>query len=281
MRNVCIEVKQISGAGGAEISGVDVSQDLDDETIAAIRAALCEHTVLFFRDQTLSVEQHKRFARCFGGLFVHPNFNGLTADPEVVVVRREAGDTSFIGESWHTDTTMCAEPPMGAILYGIDVPPYGGDTLFANQIAAYDALSDGMKKLLDGLNAVHSDIYQAGPQAGKNKGRSNRQRDDDAWQETRSVHPVVRTHPETGRKMLFVNAGYTIGFDGMSESESRPLLQHLLEYGHQPEFTFRFRWQKGSIAFWDNRSTKHLAIGDTGPFRREMRRLQIRGDRPF
>jgi taurine dioxygenase len=280
MRNTHLDVRPISGAGGAEIFGVDLAQDLDDEVIAEIRAALCEHAVIFFRDQELSVEQHKAFARRFGEIFVHPNFNGLTADPEVVMVTREPGDTSFIGESWHTDTTMCAEPPMGAILYGIEVPPYGGDTLFSNQMAAYDALSDGMKKLLEGLRAVHSDIYQAGPQAGKNKGRSNRQRDDDAWQETRNLHPVVRTHPETGRKMLFVNAGYTVAFEGMTEAESRPLLQYLFEHGHNPEFTFRFRWRKGSVAFWDNRSTKHLALGDTGPFRREMRRIQICGDRP-
>lgn len=281
MKNTHIDVRPLSGAGGAEISGVDLSQDLDDAVIAEIRAALCEHAVVFFHDQELNVDQHKAFARRFGKLFVHPNFNGLTADPEVVMVNREPGDTSFIGESWHTDTTMVAEPPMGAILYGIDVPPYGGDTLFSNQMAAYDALSDAMKKLIGDLRAVHSDVYQAGPQAGKNKGRSNRQRDDDAWRETRNLHPVVRTHPETGRKMLFVNAGYTIAFEGMSETESRPLLQYLCDHGHNPEFTFRFRWRKGSIAFWDNRSTKHLALGDTGPFRREMRRLQICGDRPF
>jgi len=280
MRNTHLEVRPISGAGGAEISGVDLSQDLDDAVIAEIRAALCEHAVVFFHDQVLSVDQQKAFGRRFGALFVHPNFNGLTEDPEVVMVRREPGDTSFIGESWHTDTTMVAAPPMGAILYGIEVPPYGGDTLFSNQMAAYDGLSDGMKKLLDGLRAVHSDIYQAGPLAGKNKGRSNRQRDDNAWRETRNLHPVVRTHPETGRKMLFVNAGYTVAFEGMSEAESRPLLQYLFEHGHSPEFTFRFRWRKGSIAFWDNRSTKHLALGDTGPFRREMRRIQICGDRP-
>lgn len=280
MRNSRI-VSPISGAGGAEIHGVDVSRDLDAETVGEIRDALNEHSVVFFRDQKMDVAEHKAFARRFGEIFIHPNFNGMTEDPEVVIVRREPGDTSYVGESWHTDTTMCAEPPMGAILYGIEVPPYGGDTLFANQMAAYEALSDGMKKMLAGLNAVHSDIYQAGPQAGKNEGRSTRQRDDDAWRETRSLHPVVRTHPETGRKILFVNAGYTIGLEGMTEAESRPLLDFLFEHGNRPEFTFRFRWQKGSIAFWDNRSTKHLALGDTGPFRREMRRIQICGDRPF
>lgn len=281
MRNDRLDIRPVSGAGGAEIFGIDVSRDLDDGIVAEIRAALCEHTVIFFRDQSLTVDQHKNFARRFGEIFIHPNFSGLTEDPEVVTVRRLPGDTSFIGESWHTDTTMCAEPPMAAILYAIEVPPYGGDTQFSNQMAAYDALSDGMKRMLEGMRAVHSDIYQAGPQAGKNKGRSNRQRDDEDWRETRTLHPVVRTHPETGRKMLFVNAGYTIAFEGMTEEESRPLLNYLFDHGHRPEFTFRFRWQNGSIAFWDNRSTKHQAIGDTGAFGRELRRIQIRGDRPF
>ena len=166
---------------------------------------------------------------------------------------------------------------MGAILYGIDVPPYGGDTMFANQYLAYDVLSDGMKKMLGELRALHSDIRVAGSQAGKNKGRSTKHRDGPDWRETQSTHPVVRTHPETGRKMLFVNAAYTMGFEGMTEVESKPLLDFLIEHGNRPEFTFRFRWQKGSIAFWDNRSTKHIALGDTGLFRRLMRRVQVGG----
>jgi taurine dioxygenase len=196
------------------------------------------------------------------------------------MVRREPGDTGYVGEDWHADTTMCAEPPMGAMLYGIDVPPYGGDTMFSNQYLAYEALSDGMKKMLAGLSAVHSDIMVAGPQAGKNKGRSTKHRDGPDWRETRSSHPVVRTNTETGRKMLFVNKSYTVGFEGMTEAESRPLLDFLFEHGNRPEFTFRFRWQKGSMAFWDNRSAKHIALGDTGPFRRLMRRIQICGDKP-
>jgi len=194
-----------------------------------------------------------------------------------VMVRREPGDLSYVGEDWHTDTTMCAEPPMGAILYGIDVPPYGGDTMFANQYLAYEALSPTMKKLLDGLRAVHSDIGIAGPQASRNKLRSTKNRDDDGWRETRSTHPIVRTNPETGRKCLFVNASYTVGIEGMTAAEGKALLDFLLEHGHRPEFTFRFRWQKGSIAFWDNRSAKHIALGDTGPFRRLMRRIQVGG----
>jgi taurine dioxygenase len=280
MRNSRLEVRPISGAGGAEIFGVDVAQDLDDGTVGEIRDALNEHCVVFFRDQEMDVAQHKRFARKFGEIFLHPNFATVMEDPEVVMVRREPGDLSYVGEDWHTDTTMCAEPPMGAILYGIDVPPYGGDTMFANQYLAYEALSPTMKKLLDGLRAVHSDIGIAGPQASRNKLRSTKNRDDDGWRETRSTHPIVRTNPETGRKCLFVNASYTVGIEGMTAAEGKALLDFLLEHGHRPEFTFRFRWQKGSIAFWDNRSAKHIALGDTGPFRRLMRRIQIAGGVP-
>jgi taurine dioxygenase len=270
----------LSGAGGAEISGIDVSHDLDDGTVGEIRDALNEHCVVFFRDQELDVGRHKAFARRFGEIFIHPNYKGTGDDHEIVMVRREPGDTGYVGEDWHADTTMCAEPPMGAILYGIDVPPYGGDTMFSNQYLAYEALSDGMKKMLAGLRAVHSDIMVAGPQAGKNKGRSTKHRDGTDWRETRNSHPVVRTNTETGRKMLFVNKSYTVGFEGMTETESRPLLDFLFEHGNRPEFTFRFRWEKGSIAFWDNRSAKHIALGDTGPFRRLMRRIQICGDKP-
>jgi taurine dioxygenase len=277
MRNSQLEVRPISGAGGAEIFGVDVAQPLDDGTVGEIRDALNEHCVVFFRDQEIDVAQHKAFAKRFGPIFLHPNFVTVMEDPEVVMVRREPGDTSYVGEDWHTDTTMCAEPPMGAILYGIDVPPYGGDTMFANQYLAYDALSPTMKRLLEGLRAVHSDIGIAGPQASRNKLRSTKNRDDDGWRETRNVHPVVRTHPETGRKCLFVNASYTVGIEGMTAAEGKALLDFLLEHGNRPEFTFRFRWQKGSIAFWDNRSTKHIALGDTGPFRRLMRRIQVGG----
>ncbi|CAN5780331.1 TauD/TfdA family dioxygenase [soil metagenome] len=259
MRNAGIEVRPLSGAGGAEISGIDVAGDLDDAAVGEIRDALNEHCVVFFRDQDLDVERHKAFARRFGHLFVHPLLKEASADPEVVMVRREPEDTSYFGESWHADTTLCAEPPMATILYGIEVPPYGGDTLFANQYLAYQSLSGGMRKMLAALRAVHSHPGQVG---------------------SGTLHPVVRTHPETGRRMLFVNEYHTSRFEGMTEAESRPLLSFLFEHGNRPEFTFRFRWTTGSVAFWDNRSTKHIALGDTGSFRRLMRRIQIRGDRP-
>jgi taurine dioxygenase len=277
VRNSQIEVRPIAGAIGAEIHNVDVGRDLDDGTIADIRRALLDHCVIFFRNQKLDAERHKAFTRRFGEIFIHPNYVGMQADPEIVVITREPGDKHIVGEDWHADTTMVREPPMGAILYGAEVPPYGGDTLFANQYLAYEALSDGMKGMLARLKAVHSDRTVAGPQANKNANRSTKVRQDADWRETVSVHPVVATHPETGRKLLYVNASYTQGFEGMTEEESRPLLRYLLEHGHRPEFTCRFRWETGSIAFWDNRVCKHLAIHDAGPFRRVMRRTQVAG----
>jgi taurine dioxygenase len=272
-------VRPIAGSIGAEIHNVDVSQDLDDGTIADIRKALLDHCVIFFRNQTLDAERHKAFTRRFGEIFIHPNYKGMQADPEIIVITREPGDQKIVGEEWHADTTMVPEPPMGAILYAIEVPPYGGDTLFANQYQAYEALSEGMKRMLSGLKALHSDRKVAGPAANKNAFRATKVREDADWRETVSAHPVVATHPETGRKLLYVNASYTMGFEGMTEEESRPLLGYLLEHGHRPEFTCRFRWEPGSIAFWDNRCCKHLAIHDAGPFRRVMRRTQICGSR--
>jgi taurine dioxygenase len=273
MRNSRIEVHPIAGACGAEIDGVRIGDDLDDAVISEIRDALNRHCVVFFRGQEFDAEQHKGFARRFGEIFVHPNYQGMQADDEIVMVRREPGDKHIVGEEWHADTTMVEAPPMGAILYAIEVPPYGGDTCFANQSLAYDTLSAGMKRMLEGSRAVHSDRMVAGPHAGRNAHRSTKVREDANWRETVSAHPVVRTHPETGQKLLFVNHSYTVGFEGMTEAESRPLLDYLLEHGHRPEFTCRFRWDKGSVAFWDNRSAKHLAVHDAGPHRRLMRRV--------
>ena len=276
-----LEVLPISGALGAEMHGVELAGALDGATVAAIREALLEHCVVFFRDQELNVEQHKRLALKFGGIFIHPNYNGTGPDPEIVELIRNPGDERTVGDEWHTDTTMMPEPPMGAILYGIEVPSHGGDTCFANQYLAYEALSVGMQRMLADLRGVHTDRRVAGPAAGQNAVRSTKVREDPDWRETVSLHPVVRTHPETGRKLLFVNQSYTVGFEGMTEEESGPLLQFLLDHGHRPEFTCRFRWAPGSVAFWDNRSIKHLALNDSGDFRRHMRRVQIAGDKPY
>lgn len=281
MRNSQLEVRPLAGAVGAEVLGVDIAEDLSDGVVGEIRQALLDHCVIFFRDQTLSVDRHKVFARRFGEIFIHPNYKGVGADDEIVSVLREPGDLHIVGEDWHADTTMVEAPPMAAILYAMEVPPYGGDTLFASQYAAYDALSDGLKATLEGMRAVHSDRMVAGPQLGLNSVRSTKIREDDAWRETISTHPVICTHPETGRRHLYVNASYTVGFDGWTEAESRPLLDYLLALGHRPEMTCRFRWEAGSVAFWDNRVCKHLAVHDAGQFRRDMRRIQLCGHRPY
>ena len=276
-----LEIERLSTAIGAEISNVDLSRDLSDATIGEIRRALLDHCVVFFRDQDLSVEAHKRLARCFGEIFLHPNFNTGDHDPEVVTIVRKPGDTRIVGEEWHTDTTMMAEPPMGALLYALEVPPVGGDTLFANQYMAYERLSDGMKRMVEGLKCWHTDRKVAGPNSPAALAkRSTKVRDDNDWRETRNLHPVVRTHPETGRKCLFVNHSYSVGFEDMTEDESRPLLDWLMEWGHRPEFTCRFRWRPGSVAFWDNRCVKHLALHDVHDHQRIMRRIQIVGDSP-
>lgn len=275
-----IAIAPIAGAIGAEIDGVDLAADLSDAQVSVLRQALLDHCVIFFRDQKLDAEQHKRLARRFGDIFVHPNFDTGDHDPEIVTIVREPGDERIVGEDWHTDTTMMAAPPMGAILYGVDIPAVGGDTLFANQYLAYEMLSAGMKSFLAGLRCAHSDrmvVGPASPFAGK---RSTATINDADWIETVSLHPVVRTHPETGRKALFVNHSYSVCFEGMSEDESKPLLNWLMDWGHRPEFTCRFRWTPGAVAFWDNRCVKHLALHDVHDHRRVMRRVQIAGDTP-
>jgi taurine dioxygenase len=272
-----ITVTPLSGAIGAEIGGIDIASGLDDATVAEIRQALLDHLVIFFRDQMLDDATQVAFGRRFGELFVHPNYDFGQANPEIVRLVRAPGDTSVAGEEWHADTTMMAAPPMGAILYAIEVPPYGADTLFANQYLAYETLSDGMKRMLAPLRAVHSDIRVAGPQAAKNATRTSKVREDANWRPTVHSHPVVATHPETGRKSLFLNRSYTLRFEGMTDAESRPLLDFLLDHGNRPEFTCRFAWRPGSIAFWDNRCTKHIALNDVPQFGRNMRRVQIVG----
>ena len=273
-----IEVTPLSPTIGAEIDGVDIADDLPDDVVVEIRQALLDHLVLFFRDQDLvDIECHKRFTRRFGDLFIHPNFDMGQANPEIVYLTRAPGDTHAAGESWHADTTMMPEPPMGAILYALEVPEWGGDTLFANQYLAYETLSDGMKSMLSRLRAVHNDSRTAGPNAGLNARRATRVREDADWRMTESCHPVIRTHPETGRKCLFVNGIYVHRFDGMTVDESAPLLDFLYAHSTRPEFTCRFRWRTGSVAFWDNRCVQHLAIHDNFGAARRMQRTQLQG----
>ncbi|MBT5495976.1 MAG: taurine dioxygenase [Alphaproteobacteria bacterium] len=272
------EVKPLSGAVGAVLSGIDISEELSADAIAEMRQAWLEHLVIFFRDQQLSDERLMAFGRRFGDLYLHPNLAKKGSNPEVIHVVKEPDATRVVGAEWHTDTAHVECPPMGAILHALEVPPRGGDTLFANQYLAYEALSDGLKAALDGMKAVHNDSRVAGPNA--NKGRSTQTRDDEEWTPTENAHPVIRTHPETGRKGLFVNVASAHKFEGMRRAESAALLQYLFKHATRPEFTCRFNWEPGSVAFWDNRCLKHIAVNDYQGHRRDMRRVQLVGDKP-
>jgi taurine dioxygenase len=274
-----INVTPLSSAIGAEIGNVDISKDLSSTVITEIRSALLEHLVIFFRDQDLSnPERHKMFTKNFGDLFIHPNFNLGQNNPEMVYLTRKPGDTAAAGEKWHADTTMMKNPPMGAILFALEVPDWGGDTLFANQYMAFENLSPGMKRLLMRLKAVHNDSRVAGPAVSLNSKRATKVREDDDWTLTENSHPVIRTHPETLKKCLFVNSIYVHHFEGMSVEESQDLLEFLYTESTRPEYSCRFRWKNNSVAFWDNRCVQHLAIHDNRSATRRMQRTQIIGD---
>lgn len=273
-----LEVKKIAGALGAEILGVDLSTPLSPELSAAIRAALLEHLVIFFRDQRLSVAQYLAFARCFGKPIEYPLIKGLPEFPDVIEVSKLENETANFGGVWHTDTAYLELPPMGSMLLAREVPPVGGDTLFANQYLAYEALSPGLRRMLEGLVGVNSST-----KADASRTREDRIRKDgreDAKAEYLAEHPVVRTHPETGRKALYVNVAHTVRFKSLTDEESAPLLNYIFQHQTLPEFTCRFSWQVGSLAFWDNRCALHNAVNDYHGHRRVMHRITLAGDRP-
>jgi alpha-ketoglutarate-dependent taurine dioxygenase len=277
---VTFDVLPVTGVIGAEIRGVDLGSPLADRTVAELRRAFTEHQVLFFRDQDLSPEQQITFGRRFGDLGSHPYVEANPGYPEIIDVVTEPDDRVNFGGGWHTDVTFLAAPDLGSILYGVEIPPVGGDTLFASQLAAYDALSDTMQGLLDGLVGIHS----AGPQYGgagystQSTAMTTKGVADAAA--SRVEHPVVITHPETGRKGLYVNPAFTIGIKGMHKPESQALLRFLYRHATAEAMTCRFKWQPGSVAMWDNRSVQHYALHDYKGHRRRMRRITIKGDPP-
>ena len=282
-----MEIKPIAGAIGAEIHGVDLSKTLSNSEFDAVHRAFLDHQVIFFRDQKISPEQHIAFGRRFGELDVHPFADGLDEHPEIFHVLKESREHSkrTFGGGWHTDVTFYEKPALGSILYALEVPESGGDTQFANMYLAYENLSEGLKEMLDGMSAIHSASRGYGERGRaihpkNNSYTSMKVRAGGPEAEIEVEHPVVRTHPETGRKGLFVNRGFTVRFKGWTEEESTPLLEYLYTHAVRPEFTCRFKWEKGSIAFWDNRCTHHFAINDYHGKRRSMHRVTVCGDRP-
>lgn len=275
-----MQVTPIAGALGAEIEGVDLSTDLDTVTFEAVHRAFLDHQVIFFRDQSLSPEAHKRFARRFGSLTVHPYVKGMDDHPEVVEIIKEPQDKMNFGGGWHSDTSFMEKPALGSILHALEVPPYGGDTLFASQYLAYETLSEGMRDLLDSMTALHTAKAEYGRQGNSAQKRSSMDIENTVDDTPVFEHPVVRTHPETGRKALYINGAFTEKFKNMSRKDSLPLLNHLFVQATREEITCRFRWTKGAVAFWDNRCVQHFALNDYHGHRRHMRRVTINGGRP-
>ena len=271
-----MEIRRIAGALGAEITGIHLNRELDPATVAEIREAFLAHLVIFFRDQALDPAQFMAFARRMGKPIEYPFVKGIEGFPEVIEVKKLEHERTNFGGIWHSDTSYLEEPPMGSMLLARELPPYGGDTLFANQYLAYEALSDGMRRMLDGVIAVNSSS-----KADVSRTREDRVRERGGrLQELLAEHPVVRTHPETGRKALYVNVAHTARFKDMSEEESAPLLNFLFQHQVRPEFTCRFQWRVGSLAFWDNRCAQHNPVNDYHGHRRVMHRITLAGDRP-
>jgi len=277
MNAAAIRVARLAGAVGAEISGIDLRQPLPAEQRAAVRRIWLENGVVFLRDQQLTPDQFMAFAQAIGTPVEYPFVNGIAGYPKIIEVKKLEHEKVNFGGVWHTDTAYLERPPMATLLLAREVPPQGGDTMFASQVAAYEALSDGMKRLLATLGCVNT----------SDKADASRTREDRIAEGGRSerrsyeaVHPAVRVHPETGQRTLYMNAGHTVRFAGMTEAESAPLLDFLFEHQKKEEFTCRFRWQAGSLALWDNRCVQHYPINDYHGHRRVMHRITLAGDVP-
>jgi taurine dioxygenase len=285
-----IEVKPIAGALGAEISGVDL-RDVDDATFAEIHEAWLEHLVVFFRDQDLTPEQQIAFAKRFGEIHHHPFIKGMPDYPDILEIIKEEGDTRAFGETWHSDQMFNPKPAKATILYAKETPSAGGDTMFANGYLAYDALSEPMKAMLKDVKTwntgnrkrLRENDAKRGEQSGgdyKGNAKMAEKVRDPGDLVTESAHPLVRTHPETGKKSLFIG-NHTQTLLGMRPAEARPIVEFLQQHTVHPEFTCRFRWEVGSMAIWDNRCAQHRALNDYHGKRRRMHRITIAGDTPY
>jgi taurine dioxygenase len=275
-----IQITPLSPNIGAVVEGLQLAQPINDAQRQLISSALLRHQLLFFRNQALSPRQHRDFARQFGDLHIHPVYPNIPETPEILVLDTHAGNLPD-NDNWHTDVTFIETPPLGAILAAKQLPPSGGDTLWSSATAAYAALSLPLQQLLDGLTATH-DFAKSFPASRWALSDSSKAQ----WQSTRDKHPplshpVVRTHPQTGVKALFVNEGFTTQINELSERESRALLDFLFAHLARPEFVVRWRWQVNDVAFWDNRITQHYAVADYLPHQRIMHRATILGDKPF
>lgn len=278
-----IEVKPIAGNIGAEIFGVDLSKDLNQETFSEIYKAWLEHLVVFFPDQDLSIEDQGRFASRFGPLHHDKYFAAPEGHPELLKVIKAADEKIVFGENWHSDSTYMTKPPMASFLYAKEVPAKGGDTMFANQYLAYESLSPGMREFFDGLTGIHSaqTIHNAflNRYPMKREMKYNYENVELGNPEIEE-HPVVRTHPDTGRKAIYVSRSYVRRFKDWTEEESQPIIQWLYNHCTKPEFTCRYRWKVGSLGIWDNRCAQHKPIGDYDGQRRVMHRMTVIGDDP-
>ena len=272
-----IRVMPLSAHLGAEIGGVDLTAPVSDQAMTEIRHAFGEYGVVFFRDQPLTPEQHLAFAERFAPIDINRFFATVPGYPMIAEVRKEPEQQRNIGGGWHTDHSYDEAPALGSMLYAREVPQTGGDTLFASMYAAYDALSDGLKAMLEGLRACHSSRHVFGAEAVARRGDLNGRIGNPELATQDAVHPVVIRHPQTGRKALYVNPGFTLRFAGWTDEESRPLLDYLYRHAVRPEFTCRFRWREGSLALWDNRSTWHFAVNDYHGERRLLHRITIQG----
>lgn len=285
-----IEVEPISGALGAEIRGADLA-NLDDETFAEIHQAWLAHLVVFFRDQDLTPDQHLAFATRFGPIHRHPFMRGMDDHPDILEIIKDTDDTHTFGSVWHTDQMFNPEPAMATILYAKETPDAGGDTMFANMYLALDSLSEGMRGMLEDVQTWNvGDKFKRGSGHGTpgaprqeryqgNEKMSAKIKDPGNLQ-TETAHPLIRTHPETGRKALYIGS-HTDGLDGFSDEESAPIIRFLNTHSVRPEFTCRFRWRPGSVAIWDNRCVQHHAIADYNGQHRRMHRITITGDKPY